>query len=135
MTTTPNTTTAHGPGRVPSLRPGRRVSVMIGATGADPTAALENTLPWITAFEAGCGARVDPTQTQLYALAFPEHLTRVTSTDPEHGPAVHIDAILANGQWTVRGEDPQAWQATYNAALNNAPEGTVFTVWDVHPLP
>ncbi|WP_295015371.1 hypothetical protein [uncultured Micrococcus sp.] len=137
MSTSATEIRPYGPGSVPSLTPGRRGSVMLTATGADTSQALANTLPWVEAFEADCGIELHTAETALYALAPVEHLaTTCTPRDPEDkavGVSHYLDAILINGAWKVRGENPQAWAAEYRRALEQAPAGTLCTVWDVFP--
>ena len=63
-------------------------------------------------------------------------LDAIAGMDPEDkavGVSHYLDAILINGAWKVRGENPQAWAAEYRRALEQAPAGTLCTVWDVFP--
>ena len=134
----------HGPGPVPSLRPGARASVMIIAPATDPSEAMRCTVEWIDAFEQGCGLALDREETCLYAMSVAADVTSAAAVDP-HGPgpcgdspcgvAKYLDAILCGGAWQVRGDDPHEWARTYRQALAEADPAALCTVWDVLALP
>ncbi|WP_295015369.1 hypothetical protein [uncultured Micrococcus sp.] len=129
----------HGPGRVPSLTPGRPGSVMLLATGAHGAQALARMDPWLEAFQDDCGVELDRGRTILYALSSTEGLANLYPFEglgtPDAESARHLDAILTDGAWKVRGEDPEAWAAQCRQTLEKAPAGTLCTVWDVFPRP
>ncbi|MFI8809648.1 hypothetical protein [Micrococcus luteus] len=129
----------HGPGRVPSLTPGRPGSVMLLATGAHGAQALARMDPWLEAFQDDCGVELDHGRTILYALSSTEGLANLYPFEglgtPDAESARRLDAILTGGAWKVRGEDPEAWAAQCRQALEQAPAGTLCTVWDVFPRP